>query len=64
MWDKLVGIQSWWNLTWCIGGDFNVTCFPSERSRGGGCRSAMLEFLNFIPDLGLMDLELAGGLYT
>lgn len=31
---------------------------------GGGRRSAMLEFLNFISDLRLMDLELAGGLYT
>lgn len=21
---------SWWDLLWCIEGDFNVTCFPSE----------------------------------
>jgi hypothetical protein len=23
LWDELVGIISWWNLSWCIGGDFN-----------------------------------------
>jgi len=30
-WDELVGMVSWWNLPWCIGGDFDVTQFPSER---------------------------------
>lgn len=32
LWDKLVGLLSWWNLPWCIGGDFNITCFHNERS--------------------------------
>jgi hypothetical protein len=32
LWDELVGICSWWDPPWCIGGDFNVTRFLSERS--------------------------------
>jgi exonuclease III len=30
LWDELAGICSWWDSLWCIGGDFNVTRFPSE----------------------------------
>jgi hypothetical protein len=30
--EELAGLISWWNLLWCIGGDFNVTRFPSELS--------------------------------
>lgn len=32
LWEELVGLISWWDLPWYIGGDFNVTRFPSERS--------------------------------
>jgi hypothetical protein len=24
---SLVGLISWWDMAWCIGGDFNVTIF-------------------------------------
>lgn len=30
LWEELVEVHSWWNLTWCKGGDFNVIRFPSE----------------------------------
>ena len=30
LWNELVGVQSWWDLSWCIGGDFNVVRFQSE----------------------------------
>jgi hypothetical protein len=30
IWDELAGLLSWWDLPWCIGGNFNVTRFPSE----------------------------------
>ena len=30
-WKELVGLISWWVLPLCIGGDFNVTRFSSER---------------------------------
>lgn len=31
--DGLAGLGSWWNLMWCIGIDFNITKFSSERPR-------------------------------
>jgi hypothetical protein len=52
-----------WLLPWCIGGDFNVTPFPSERSVEGSM-SAMRDFFDFISDQGLMDFPLAGGSFT
>jgi hypothetical protein len=48
-------------LPWCIGGDFNVTRFPAERSRDVRLNTAMMEFSDFISEQGLMDLPLAGG---
>jgi len=63
LWDELAGILSWWRMPWCIGGDFNITRFPSERS-GDGSVSAMRDFCDFISDQGLMDFPLAGGSYT
>jgi hypothetical protein len=44
-------------------GDFNVTRFPSERS-GVACRLAMSDFSDFLHEQGLLDLPLAGGLFT
>jgi exonuclease III len=32
LWDELVGIMSWWEKPWCIGGDFNAIRYPSDRS--------------------------------
>jgi len=60
-WDELAGLSSWWELPWCIGGDFNVTRFLVERSRDVRLNAAMMEFSNFISAQGLMDLPLAEG---
>ncbi|KAF5457277.1 hypothetical protein F2P56_021390, partial [Juglans regia] len=61
LWEELAGIHSLWDVPWCMGGDFNITRFPSERS--GHCQHsrAMEEFSEFIFDLDLMDLPLVGG---
>ena len=31
LWEELFGLCSWWNVPWCVGGDFNVVRFPSKR---------------------------------
>lgn len=36
--EEFAVLLSWWNLLWCIGGDFNISHFPSERS-GEACFS-------------------------
>ena len=38
MWEELIGLISWWDLPWCLGGDFNIIRFPSERL-GAACFS-------------------------
>lgn len=52
---------SWWDLPWCIEGDFKVTSFPSERSVEAHFCPAMVEFVDFIVDHGLMDNPFVGG---
>jgi len=61
LWIELVGLMSLWELPWCIRGDFNVVCFPSERSSGAGYSAAMEEFSDFIFMQNLVDLPLEGG---
>jgi hypothetical protein len=50
LWEELASLISWWNLLWCIGGDFNVTRFPSKRSGGACLCPTMVEFSDFIFD--------------
>jgi hypothetical protein len=64
LWDELAGLMSYWDLPWCIGGDFNIVRFPSERSGGRRINGAMREFSEFISECGLMDLPLNGGVCT
>jgi hypothetical protein len=45
LWEELAGLLSWWDLPWCIGGDFNVTRFPNERSGEARFCPAMMEVL-------------------
>jgi hypothetical protein len=60
----LAGVRSWWGGPWCIGGDFNIVRFPSEKLREGRLTGAMTNFSNFIAKLGLIDLPLLEGQFT
>ena len=35
LWDELGAIRGLWEDPWCIGVDFNIIIFPSERNREG-----------------------------
>jgi hypothetical protein len=64
LWDDLAWIINWWNLPWCIGGDFNVIRFPIEKLGEVRLCSTMRAFSDFISDQGLMDLPLVEGFFT
>ena len=64
MWDELSGLASWWGTPWCVGGDFNVVRFPTERLGGEALTPAMLDFSDFISTFGLVDIPLEGGSFT
>jgi exonuclease III len=50
LWEELAEVMSLWDMPWCIGGDFNVTLFHSERSGGARMRRAVTEFAEFTMD--------------
>jgi hypothetical protein len=45
-------------------GDFNVTLFLDEMSKGAANRSAVADFASFVVEQGLMDLPMAGWGFT
>jgi len=62
--EELGTFISSWDIPWCLGGDFNVVRFPSQRSNEGRLTFAMTDFLNFIDSYNLIDLPLEGGCFT
>ncbi|KAL6331568.1 hypothetical protein AAG906_011508 [Vitis piasezkii] len=63
-WEELGAIRGLWSDLWCIGGDFNVIRFPSERSREGRLSGSMGRFTEVIDELALRDLSVQGGPFT
>ncbi|KAK4596364.1 hypothetical protein RGQ29_014409 [Quercus rubra] len=64
MWEELTGLISWWDVPWCLGGDFNIIRFPSERLGAASFSRAMNGFSDFVSLHGLMDIHMEGGLFT
>ena len=62
--EKLVTFMSIWDIPWCVGGDFDVVRFPSERSTGRRLTSMMADFSNFIDSCNLIDPPLEGMRFT
>jgi hypothetical protein len=48
LWEELAGLRTRWVLPWCLGGDFNIVRFPSERSNDSSYSFGMMDFLDFI----------------
>lgn len=64
LWEEFLGLLTWWDLPSCLGGDFNVTRFPSEKSGGSHITTSMKEFSNFISKHAHTDFPLLGGTFT
>jgi hypothetical protein len=64
MWDELSGVQHWWDVSWCVGGDFNVIQFPSKHLGAAGYTSSMFDFSDFISINGLVDIPMERGSFT
>lgn len=64
LWEELSGVCSWWGVLWCVGGDFNIVCYPFERLGSNRISSDMRDFSEFIFFMGLLDLPLEGGNIT
>ena len=61
MWEELTGLISWWDLPWCLGGEFNKIYFSSEGLGAASYSRAMYGFSDFISLHGLMDIPMRGG---
>lgn len=58
LWDELAGVGIWWKLPWCIGDDFNITQFISERSGEARQSRATNGFSEFTFNMDLVDYHL------
>ena len=59
-WCELDSIRRKWAGPWCMGGDWNITRFPSERSGGGNHGRKYLPLRRYIGRGGLANMKLAG----
>lgn len=64
LWDEMVCLHSLWDIPWCLGGDFNIIWFPSDREGCPHFSQGMADFSDLILNLDLVDLPLVGGNYT
>ncbi|KAJ9697005.1 hypothetical protein PVL29_008976 [Vitis rotundifolia] len=64
MWEEIGAISGLWEEPWCLGGDFNLTLYQSERNSHGRITSVMRRFAPILDELGLVDFPLQGGSFT
>ncbi|XP_008240490.1 PREDICTED: uncharacterized protein LOC103338990 [Prunus mume] len=62
--EELAGLFGLCGNKWCIGGDFNVVTFVSEKSNGGRMTSSMKFFNDCIDDTNLRDPRLLNASFT
>ena len=63
-WEELAGLFGLCGRRWCLGGDFNVVRFASEKSNGGRATRSMHDFNDFIRETSLCDPNLHGAEFT
>ncbi|XP_026442599.1 uncharacterized protein LOC113342191 [Papaver somniferum] len=63
-WDELDNICRFWDLPWCLGGDFNVITKCDEKKGCNKITKSMENFCDFILQHNLIDLPLKGARYT
>lgn len=63
-WQELLYVYGLYAPSWCVGGDFDVVRFPSEKLGGGCLTSSMVGFENFSRDCSLQDLLFANVRFT
>jgi exonuclease III len=63
-WEELAGLYGLCGPRWCVGGDFNVVRFPSEKSSGGRMTRSMRAFNNFLQDTNMRDPNLLNAEFT
>ncbi|BFG20710.1 hypothetical protein CerSpe_069840 [Prunus speciosa] len=64
LWEELADLYGLCDPNWCIGGDFNITRFPSEKSNGGRFTRSMRVFNDFIRETHLCDPHLHNAGFT
>ena len=64
VWEELGSIRGLWDGPWCVKGDFNMTCVPGERKRGGRTSTSMRRFFDVVEDLRLKETPLERGPFT
>lgn len=63
-WSELDSIRNRRRGPWCLGGDWNVIRYPTEKSSGSQITSDMLSFTDWINSQSLVDLPLGGTTFT
>ena len=64
LFEELSFFMSSWDISYFLGGDFNVIRLPSGRSVSGRSSWAMREFSSFIDSCNLVDPSLEGARFT
>ncbi|KAJ0100234.1 hypothetical protein Patl1_19749 [Pistacia atlantica] len=63
-WEGLAGLFGLCSPNWCLGGDYNLVRFISEKSNGGRESSSMRLFNSFVKETELIDPELNNAEFT
>ncbi|XP_026450908.1 uncharacterized protein LOC113351051 [Papaver somniferum] len=63
-WEELDNICGYWDLPWCLGGDFNTIKCCDEKKNCNTITKSMKDFAEFISQHNLIDLPLKGARYT